>query len=176
MSTRYYTSSQSGPGYYATNGYATPAPSPPSYASPSAYQAYQPSTEAPQSYSRQANQQQQQYQSRPKHDPKYSHSPPSRQPSQCSSGAAQYICMYDSCRHEGYCRYADLQRHVDVIHNTSTLNRFNCIVEGCHRVGIYGFTRKDKMVDHLREVHKCDIPKRVNGGGVGSRRSSGSSS
>ena len=63
----------------------------------------------------------------------------------------------------GFGRYADLERHIAIVHNRSTLQLVDCTHPGCHRRGEYGFTRKDKMVEHLRDVHKIDIPKRARG-------------
>lgn len=68
-------------------------------------------------------------------------------------------CLHQQCAGVSFARYADLQRHVAVIHNRSTLLLVDCQERDCHRKGQYGFTRKDKMVDHMREVHKLDIPK-----------------
>ncbi|WPH01606.1 Hypothetical protein R9X50_00445400 [Acrodontium crateriforme] len=86
-----------------------------------------------------------------------------------SQGAGQFVCLYESCVNTGgFTRYADLQRHVEIIHMRSTLSLFDCQIPGCHRRGEYGFTRKDKMTDHMRDVHKLDIPKRSSG----TRRSS----
>ncbi|KAF2207295.1 hypothetical protein CERZMDRAFT_51503 [Cercospora zeae-maydis SCOH1-5] len=47
----------------------------------------------------------------------------------------------------------------------SSAAKFDCAVQGCHRKGGYGFGRKDKMIEHLREVHKVEVPKRYNAGG-----------
>ncbi|KAF2765600.1 hypothetical protein EJ03DRAFT_205774 [Teratosphaeria nubilosa] len=83
-----------------------------------------------------------------------------------------YPCLYPECAGPAYTgtgpfvpgtsftRHADLQRHIDVVHMRSSLQLVDCPFQDCHRVGKEGFTRKDKMTDHLREVHKLDIPKR----------------
>lgn len=76
-----------------------------------------------------------------------------------------YYCLFSNCTH--YCaRKADLERHVQVTHLRDTLDLVDCQHYECHRKGRYGFTRKDKMIDHMRDVHKVDIPKRsrTNGG------------
>ncbi|KXS99264.1 hypothetical protein AC578_6210 [Pseudocercospora eumusae] len=75
-----------------------------------------------------------------------------------------YYCLYPGCEH-GSARKADLERHVQVTHLRESLNLVDCQYVGCHRKGKYGFTRKDKMVDHMRDVHKADIPKRKSSGG-----------
>ncbi|KAK4540405.1 hypothetical protein LTR36_009262 [Oleoguttula mirabilis] len=87
----------------------------------------------------------------------------SEQPSQKPN--AQYLCLYPQCASAGtgFARYADLQRHVAIVHGRQNLQLVDCSHPGCHRRGEYGFTRKDKMVDHLRDVHKSDIPKRASG-------------
>ncbi|EMC92136.1 hypothetical protein BAUCODRAFT_159892 [Baudoinia panamericana UAMH 10762] len=72
-----------------------------------------------------------------------------------------YYCLYLQCNGQGFSRYADLQRHTAVIHNPETLERIDCDYPGCLRRGNLGFSRKDKMIDHKREVHKVAIPKRV---------------
>lgn len=78
---------------------------------------------------------------------------------------AQYLCLHLQCASAGtrFARYADLQRHIAIVHDRPNLQLVDCSYQGCHRRGEYGFTRKDKMVDHLRDVHKLDIPKRTSG-------------
>jgi len=78
---------------------------------------------------------------------------------------SQYLCLHPQCARTltGFGRYADLERHIAIVHNRSTLQLVDCTYPGCHRRGEYGFTRKDKMVEHLRDVHKADIPKRARG-------------
>ncbi|KAK5731152.1 hypothetical protein LTR15_001090 [Elasticomyces elasticus] len=75
-----------------------------------------------------------------------------------------YMCLYPQCANAGlFARHADLQRHVQNVHNPETIQWVDCQHPGCHRRGQYGFSRKDKMVEHMREVHKADIPKRSSG-------------
>ncbi|PSN58802.1 hypothetical protein BS50DRAFT_509766, partial [Corynespora cassiicola Philippines] len=40
---------------------------------------------------------------------------------------------------------------------------FPCTVPRCTRVGTKGFTRRDHLSGHLREVHHFDVPKRLPG-------------
>lgn len=80
------------------------------------------------------------------------------------SGAGEYVCLWQGCSYS-CTRNADLQRHYQNVHNREFATLVDCLVPACHRKGAYGFTRKDKMVDHVREVHKMDIPKRGCGGG-----------
>ncbi|TKA63954.1 hypothetical protein B0A55_09506 [Friedmanniomyces simplex] len=94
--------------------------------------------------------------------------PPSQQyysePAPRPPTTGQYVCLYAQCANaRNFARYADLQRHVQVVHNPETLQRVDCEYPGCHRKGEHGFSRKDKMVDHMREVHKAEIPKRSPG-------------
>ncbi|KAK3115650.1 hypothetical protein LTR53_004803 [Teratosphaeriaceae sp. CCFEE 6253] len=91
--------------------------------------------------------------------PRYtnSHEYPSSPPQRQSSG---YPCLYPQCVNSLFSRHADLLRHMQVVHNPETLERVDCQVPQCKRTGSYGFSRKDKMVDHMREVHKVEIPKR----------------
>ncbi|KAF2737463.1 hypothetical protein EJ04DRAFT_510329 [Polyplosphaeria fusca] len=37
---------------------------------------------------------------------------------------------------------------------------FPCTVPRCTRVGDKGFTRRDHLIEHLRNFHNLDIPKR----------------
>jgi hypothetical protein len=69
-----------------------------------------------------------------------------------------YSCESTWCASRGvaFKRKADLDRHRSVVHGRRT-ELYDCEVLGCHRVGDYGFTRKDKMVEHMREVHRSLI-------------------
>ena len=57
-------------------------------------------------------------------------------------------------------RKADLERHIVAIHTRASAAMVDCDFPGCHRRGEYGFVRRDKMIEHMRDVHKCEIPKR----------------
>ena len=76
-----------------------------------------------------------------------------------------FPCLYEQCARQdiAFARKADLERHMSSMHNRETLQLHDCQLPGCHRRGEYGFTRKDKMIDHMRDVHKVPIPKRANG-------------
>ena len=67
-------------------------------------------------------------------------------------------CLYTDC-HEAFVRKADLARHIAAVHALDPLE-FDCNVSGCHRKGAYGFARKGKLIEHMRDVHKVDIPKK----------------
>ncbi|PIB02852.1 hypothetical protein CB0940_12082 [Cercospora beticola] len=86
----------------------------------------------------------------------------------------EYCCLMPNCTYAAG-RKADLERHYRAMHPApgSSAPMYDCLWQGCHRKGNYGFGRKDKMVDHMREVHKADIPKRSGNGG---RREGGSGS
>ncbi|KAF1951597.1 hypothetical protein CC80DRAFT_508780 [Byssothecium circinans] len=58
-----------------------------------------------------------------------------------------------------FTRHADLQRHQSTVHGVGTPD-FPCTVRDCSRVGDKGFTRRDHLVEHLRNFHHIDIPKR----------------
>ncbi|KAF9728797.1 hypothetical protein PMIN06_006001 [Paraphaeosphaeria minitans] len=58
-----------------------------------------------------------------------------------------------------FTRLADLQRHQSTVHGVGTPD-FPCTVKDCTRVGDKGFTRRDHLVEHLRNFHHIDIPKR----------------
>nr|POF01255.1 hypothetical protein CFP56_21203 [Quercus suber] len=102
----------------------------------------------------------------------------------------RFLCLYPSCNAQ-HKRHADLARHVQIVHNRATLSLIDCEYDNirkasaaigpsgsggggggggeCSRKGANGFTRRDKMIEHMRDVHKCAIPKRKGGG----RRASG---
>ena len=65
-----------------------------------------------------------------------------------------YYCFYDPCASQSkfFGRKADLERHITAIH--STIELIDCEHLGCHRRGEYGVSRRDKMVEHMRDVHK----------------------
>ncbi|KAF2683113.1 hypothetical protein K458DRAFT_419328 [Lentithecium fluviatile CBS 122367] len=58
-----------------------------------------------------------------------------------------------------FTRLADLQRHQSTVHGVGTPG-YPCTVQDCTRVGEKGFTRRDHLVEHLRNFHHIDIPKR----------------
>lgn len=84
--------------------------------------------------------------------------------SQDAPPASWWLCLQQPCANAEvkFARKADLQRHTQVTHNRAQLQLVACEYPGCHRRGDYGFTRRDKMIDHMRDVHKVDIPKRRN--------------
>ncbi|KAI7464958.1 hypothetical protein KC351_g15194 [Hortaea werneckii] len=90
--------------------------------------------------------------------------PVSQQPQQPTvqpQSPPQYPCLYTQCQ-ISFTRHADLQRHMDIIHNRATLDLVPCTYvdpatgRPCHRQGEYGFTRRDKMIAHMRNVHKVE--------------------
>ncbi|KAH0614323.1 uncharacterized protein H6S33_006209 [Morchella sextelata] len=50
----------------------------------------------------------------------------------------------------------EFKRHFDSVHIGT---KFDCTEAGCHRVGDYGFTRRDNLIDHMRAVHRMTITK-----------------
>jgi hypothetical protein len=58
-----------------------------------------------------------------------------------------------------FTRLADFQRHQSTVHEVGT-PRYPCTFQDCTRVGDKGFTRRDHLVEHLRNFHHIDIPKR----------------
>ncbi|KAF2634237.1 hypothetical protein P280DRAFT_474782 [Massarina eburnea CBS 473.64] len=58
-----------------------------------------------------------------------------------------------------FTRLADLQRHQSTVHGVGTPD-YPCSVKDCSRIGDKGFTRRDHLVEHLRNFHHIDIPKR----------------
>ena len=57
------------------------------------------------------------------------------------------------------CYWDDLIRHTRSKHCKKD-PKFPCPLAWCNRSGDRGFTRKDKLTNHLRSVHKRDIPKK----------------
>ncbi|RAR11188.1 C2H2 zinc finger domain-containing protein [Stemphylium lycopersici] len=93
-----------------------------------------------------------------------------------------WTCDIPTCTSSAhFTRLADLQRHQSTVHAVRAPD-FPCHVARCNRVGEKGFTRRDHLVEHLRNFHHIDIPKRRPGersafpfgwpeGGVGGGRS-----
>ncbi|PSN72261.1 hypothetical protein BS50DRAFT_630325 [Corynespora cassiicola Philippines] len=71
-----------------------------------------------------------------------------------------WTCDLPNCTSTAnFTRLADLQRHQSTVHGVGTPD-FPCTVPKCTRVGDKGFTRRDHLVEHLRNFHHLDIPKR----------------
>lgn len=71
-----------------------------------------------------------------------------------------WTCEIAGCTSSAnFTRLADLQRHQSTVHGMGT-PEFPCTVPRCNRVGDKGFTRRDHLVEHLRNFHHMDIPKR----------------
>lgn len=47
------------------------------------------------------------------------------------------------------------------VHDWNNVQLVNCSEPDCHRRGEYGFAKRDELLDHLREVHGLDLPKRL---------------
>jgi len=76
-----------------------------------------------------------------------------------SANQKKYRCQKSGCL-SAFARKADRDRHYECVHNKSENKKFPCEVKGCNRVGDQCFTRKDHLVEHLRNYHRKDIPKR----------------
>ena len=80
-----------------------------------------------------------------------------------SSSNDQYVCLHVGCD-RSFSRSHDLKRH-GRIHFPDSATWIDCEGKGCGRVGRPqqgekgGFSRRDHYVEHLRKVHKKDIPK-----------------
>ena len=70
----------------------------------------------------------------------------------------RFPCLSEGCESD-FGRVTDLKRHYNSVHVAS---RIDCPHKWCGRTGAYGFSRKDHFNEHLREVHKQDIPKASN--------------
>ncbi|KAH9875655.1 hypothetical protein IAQ61_003119 [Plenodomus lingam] len=81
-------------------------------------------------------------------------------PTRSNSRTRTWTCDIPSCTSSAnFTRLADLQRHQSTVHGVGTPD-YPCTVPRCNRVGDKGFTRRDHLVEHLRNFHHMDIPKR----------------
>ncbi|KAH3971978.1 hypothetical protein HBH98_002690 [Parastagonospora nodorum] len=81
-------------------------------------------------------------------------------PTRSNSRTKTWTCEISGCTSSAnFTRLADLQRHQSTVHGMGT-PEFPCTVAHCNRVGDKGFTRRDHLVEHLRNFHHMDIPKR----------------
>lgn len=69
---------------------------------------------------------------------------------------ASFYCFYEPCasKSKSFKLKADLERHIASRHKRASTQLIDCEWPGCHRRGDYGFFRKDKMLQHMRDVHK----------------------
>jgi len=58
----------------------------------------------------------------------------------------------------GFTRPVDLKRHHASTHTTTVFE--DCPMDNCTRKGRNGFTRKDHLVEHVRQFHRVPIKKR----------------
>ncbi|KAH8731496.1 hypothetical protein GQ44DRAFT_330941 [Phaeosphaeriaceae sp. PMI808] len=66
---------------------------------------------------------------------------------------SQFKCRFKGCKSRSFTRRGDLIRHARK-HDSSKL--FSCPAENCNRTRSKGFTRKDKLIDHLLAGHDDD--------------------
>ena len=72
----------------------------------------------------------------------------------------RYACLFPNCESD-FARVTDLARHNNSVHPRPG-SRIDCPYKWCGRVGESGFSRKDHLKEHMRGVHREDIPKRNN--------------
>ncbi|MCJ1232826.1 hypothetical protein MMC14_000780 [Varicellaria rhodocarpa] len=69
-----------------------------------------------------------------------------------------YPCVFPGCPSQAqFKRLADLERHQNTVHFPKFID---CPLKWCGRTGKHGFTRKDHLKGHMREVHMKDIAKK----------------
>jgi len=76
-------------------------------------------------------------------------------------------CPERDCTVKPFARKADMQRHQDQVHRRAKLELHDCWVAHCTRRGPGprgAFGRKDHLLEHLRNYHNLQIPKRPLGG------------
>lgn len=64
-----------------------------------------------------------------------------------------WVCNVDGCGSVTFGRRTELLRHQK---KHFTGREFSCVAEHCRRTGQYGFTRKDKLIDHMLAGHHDD--------------------
>ena len=77
------------------------------------------------------------------------------------NGAAlkRFQCMQLGCE-AAFARKADRDRHRACVHEKSENKKYPCPEANCSRTGGSAFTRKDHLMEHLRNYHHQDIPKK----------------
>ena len=68
----------------------------------------------------------------------------------------KYPCRDRGCK-EGFNRICDRMRHEQTHFFTGEAKHFECPELGCNRKGEWGFMRRDKIVDHMRQKHKRSV-------------------
>ncbi|PWW75951.1 hypothetical protein C7212DRAFT_363796 [Tuber magnatum] len=89
---------------------------------------------------------------------------PTSPDSKVTKSKKTHRCAQYSCG-KTFGRTAELKRHMNSVHRDQVADEklqelFDCIHEGCGRVGELGFKRKDNLVQHLRGVHGDHIGKK----------------
>jgi hypothetical protein len=72
-----------------------------------------------------------------------------------------YECLFPECARSRttFTRKVDLERHYSVKHDRTALRLIDCEVSSCERRGDYGFTSRDKMIQHMRNHQRPRPPK-----------------
>ena len=70
----------------------------------------------------------------------------------------KYNCGGPNCN-KGFNRRSDRQRHQETHYTTGKVKLFECPEFGCNRKAEWGFSRRDKIVDHIRAKHKRSVGK-----------------
>ena len=90
--------------------------------------------------------------------------PPNQTPERANTGRSHgggkstpYHCLHPTCRRQ-FARCYDLSRHART-HFPENLPRYDCPEKWCGRTGKDGFTRKDHLTEHRRNMHMKGISK-----------------
>lgn len=67
--------------------------------------------------------------------------------------APAFRCDHPGCNANSFKRHADFTRH-QRIHTPE--KEYSCPAQGCKRYGARGFSRKDKLIDHILDGHDDD--------------------
>lgn len=85
-----------------------------------------------------------------------------RGPHKCQrpQGKLKITCLDNNSCNRVFTTKNDFNRHCRTKHALRDIQLIDCEFAGCNRVGSEGFSRKDNMRQHLRDVHRAACPVR----------------